>query len=330
LKTAQNTRTKPHITTRPMSDKIESFERRIRQKNANSTAQRYAGAVRRFEGWIDEDVSFNEVDEYVVEDHLLELADDGYSKGTLTVALSGISRFYDEMREFDHNPTENVSIQDWQVVKKGSKKSQSLGGDDVHYLEPKEIQKLVDNVGKPLQRNKLIVRLLFQTGLRIGELRNIKLDHIDTDTRSIKIHAEKTHTNRTVYYQPSIDTMMRIWLEAERNAFPTADESDYLFPTIRSEQISKLSINRIIRGAAEEAGIQETLYNDPDGRKRVKITAHTLRHSFAVASLKNGMDIRTLQKLMGHAKIETTERYLDIADDDVKQRARQFGPSLKS
>ena len=57
----------------------------------------------------------------------------------------------------------------------------------------------------------------------------------------------------------------------------------------------------------------------------MKITAHVLRHSFAVQSLKNGMDTWTLQKLLGHAKIETPERYLRLAKSDVSDAARKYG-----
>lgn len=311
---------------------IDAFERRIGQKNATSTAGRYAHAVQRFESWLnDRGISFGEVDSTAVEDHLLYLAEErDFAKGTLTVTIAAISRFYQDSRKYDYNPTEPINIRSWEVFKKGSKKSHELRGDKYHYLQPTNIQKLVDNVPSPTFRNELIVRLLYQTGIRVGELVNIRLRDVDTDMRRIQIYAEKTHQNRDVYYQPSLDTHMNLWIDAERNAVLTASDSQYLFPTQNSTQISTQRIRTMLHEAANDAELQESLHEDCIGREWKKITPHTLRHSYAVASLKGDMDIRTLQKLMGHSNISTTEQYLDLADDDIRERAAQYGPSLES
>ena len=82
---------------------------------------------------------------------------------------------------------------------------------------------------------------------------------------------------------------------------------------LQPEQIAPKQINRAVRKAADSAGLQEQVYTNAEGKGQMKITSHVLRHSFAVQSLKNGMDTRTLQELLGHAKIETTERYLRLA-----------------
>ncbi|ADQ67573.1 tyrosine-type recombinase/integrase [Halogeometricum borinquense] len=308
---------------------IDTFQQHVSVKQTEGTANRYASAIRRYRDWLDErGVEFGDANQDDVESHLLDLADEDYAKGSLKIARAGIAKFYDEM--YDYNPVEDVSIGSWTAVKKGSKKSQSLR-DDVHYLTPDEVQQLVDNVHSPPKlRNELIIKMLFQTGMRRGELCKVKLHDVNREERSIRIHADKTHSNRTVYYQPSLSTPLNIWIDAERNGVLTADDSPHLFPTQKAEHIKPNSVSRIVREAAEEAGIQEVMYHDKGGRPKRKITGHTLRHSFAVAALKNGMDVRTLQKLMGHADIETTQMYLDLADDDVKTKARQFGPSLES
>ena len=81
-----------------------------------------------------------------------------------------------------------------------------------------------------------------------------------------------------------------------------------------------------MKEAAEGAGLQSNVHTDAAGNVRGKVTAHVLRHSFAVQSIKNGMDTRRLQKLMGHSKIETTERYLQFANNDLREAARRYGP----
>lgn len=99
----------------------------------------------------------------------------------------------------------------------------------------------------------------------------------------------------------------------------------YLFITYRSEQFRSNLVNDIVKEAAHEAGVQEKLYEDAAGNPRWKVTAHTMRHSFAVQSLKNGMDIRFLSKVMGHENLETTKKYLRVTDDDTRQMVRRYG-----
>lgn len=308
---------------------IDDFKYQMMAMQTEGTANRYASALRQYRRWLDDiGLTYDDATQQDVKNHLSQLAADDYAKGTLKIARAAISRFYTEMR--DDNPAEDVSISSWTTVRSGSKKSQNLAN-DVHYCTPEEVQQLVDHVHSPPKlRNELIIKLLFQTGMRRGELCTVELSHVDREERAIRVHADKTHTNRTVYYQPSLDTPLSIWIDAERNAVLRADESPYLFPTQKAEHIKPNSVSRLVREAASEAGIQEVMYHDKGGRPKRKITGHTLRHSFAVAALKNNMDVRTLQKLMGHADIETTQRYLDLADDDVKTKARQFGPSLES
>ncbi|WP_435092748.1 tyrosine-type recombinase/integrase [Halorubrum sp. N11] len=84
------------------------------------------------------------------------------------------------------------------------------------------------------------------------------------------------------------------WINANRDALATAG-SPYLFPTSHSKRISAAYINQIVKDAAEAAGLQDNeVFVDAAGRSRRKVTAHVLRHSYAVQSLKNGIDTRTL------------------------------------
>jgi integrase/recombinase XerD len=82
---------------------------------------------------------------------------------------------------------------------------------------------------------------------------------------------------------------------------------------------------KIVRPAAEEAGIQEVVYTDKNGGQRYRITAHALRHGHGVHALKSGIDVRTVQKHLDHAKLEMTMRYLQLIDSDVKEGYRRFG-----
>lgn len=312
-----------------------TFERiisRIESKKVDSTARRYVSNIRDFKEWLEENYpekTIFDVDFLHIEENLEEMKNDGYTASSIDVRKAALSAFYKEALKFEEagrldvdlseNPVEDVDLSDWSDLDKRSRKAQA-SKEDVIYLTKEQVGELIENVPSPKLRNELIIRLLFQTGLRCGELVNTRLSDIDTDSREVRVHSQKSHRNRVVYYQPSLDVLMNQWLNGGyRDSLVPASESPYLFPTYQSEQISEYSITRIVSTAAEGAEIQEVYGTDMNGNDRHKITAHTLRHSFAVAALKGGMNVRTLQKALGHAKLETTEIYLDLAEEDVKE-----------
>lgn len=326
---------------------IDMFESRQATKKAESTAYDYARMARMWAEWLanpgmkgyDKNVrdrSPMEVWEATTGDlrvFLRDQLDSDLSGGTVRNRRWAIASFYQELEDmagegFDipdfDNPAEDLDMSDYKKMNSGSKKKKK-SKEDVISLKPEEIKQLYENATDPTLRNELIIRLLYQTGLRRGELADIRLEDIDTDEREIDIHAEKTHLNRTVYYKPNLDTLLNRWINVDRKALVTAG-SEYLFPTFKTEQIAPKQINRIVRKAADAAGLQEYVYTNAEGRDQMKITAHVLRHSFAMNCLRNGMDSKFIQELMGHAKIETTERYLDAMDDDMRKAYRTRGP----
>ena len=328
---------------------IAEFHNRQTTKKAEGTANRYTQDVRDWAEWLenpgtkDYDPNSRNRDAKTLWDattHDLRkylrqmLNNGGYAGGTVSMRESSVSMFYQEASRMaedpamsipeTENPAEDLDLSGWTALKNGTKKEQNLK-EGVQYLEPDEIDTLAENVPKPRLRNELIVRLLYHTGLRRTELTETRLEDIDTDERAIKVRANKTHQNRTVYYQSELDTLLNRWLKVERKSLATAG-SEYLFPTTHSEQIDPNRITRLVKEAAEGAGLQSNVHTDAAGNVRGKVTAHVLRHSFAVQSIKNGMDTRRLQKLMGHSKIETTERYLQFANNDLREAARRYGP----
>lgn len=327
---------------------INEFYARQTTKKADRTADRYTQDVRDWAEWLqnpgakefDPDTRNREPKElweattHDIRTYLQHMLQNGnYAGGTVSMRESSLSVFYQEYDRLTddpaldlpeiQNPTEELDLSDWSVLKNGTKKEQKLK-EGVQYLKPEEIDQLAASVPRPTLRNELIVRLLYHTGLRRTELAETRLEDIDTDERAIKVRATKTHLNRTVYYQPPLDTLITRWLNVERKALATAG-SEYLFPTSHSEQINPDHITKIVKQAAETAGLQSHVHTDASGNHRGKVTAHVLRHSFAVQCIKNGMDTRRLQKLLGHSKIETTERYLQFANDDLRDAARKFG-----
>jgi len=307
---------------------------------SEATATSYNRHIRRFQDYLNEhtDVGLFDCHSGHTEQFYQYLKDEGgYAPSTIRVSHAALGDFYDAIDTFggqrgfpdvsvDEDPTEHTSPERLDGMHTSSKKD-AEGGD--RPLDVDEIGELVDNVPEPTLRNELIVRLLYQTGVRVSELSRIKLEHIDRDRRRISIYGVKTDEQRKVWYQPSLDTLLSLWIDGDRQAVFHAEGSSYLFPTTRAEHISEKTINQVVREAAESAGIQEVVYEDRGGNPVHRVTAHTLRKSFGVHFINDGGDISFLMELLGHNDIETTkENYLKYSEKDLEQSVRQYGPSL--
>lgn len=201
------------------------------------------------------------------------------------------------------------------------------------YLDPEgteSVETLVEHVPAPKVRNQLIIRLMFACGFRRGEIATLTLDRLGLEERSATVDNLKAGDNqplyRTNWFRRDVEVLARAWLRSGRPAVYNSGESPYVFPTVHSDHITANQIGEIVKQAAENAGIQSVLYTDSGGSNRYKITAHTLRHSYAVYCIKEGMDVKTLKDLMGHASLDVTMQYLRFREEDHRTAARRYGP----
>jgi integrase/recombinase XerD len=262
---------------------------------------------------------------------------DGDKDNTIKTRRSAVSRFYDELPTMAEDGILPIDVEDcpdnpeegydatWSV---GETEKQAQSGDEIQYLPPEDVKKLWENVPAPRVRNRLIVRLAYQTGMRVSELCHIRLHDIDRERREIAVPAVTSKSDsRKVAYKGTIDSLLRRWIDGGlREAVPYADGSEYLFPTKQSERISRETVRTVVRQAAEAADLNHTIYTDTSGNTRTKVSPHILRHSMAVNSLKAGtLNVRELQDFLGHSDLETTEKYLNIASDDATDAYRRNG-----
>lgn len=335
------------------TDPFEEYKQFHLAKKNDGTAATRESHVKQFRQWCDEQgiEHVGDVTPRHVEKHLIEMMNGGgYADRTVRVRYdslvsfftwavdtegTGVERHSDDDSDDDSGPVEGVDITEFDLSRSGKK--ETAMGEQVVFLEPHEVETLVDpeNVPDPVRRNELLIRMLYQTGVRAGELQNIRLKDIDRDERSIKIRGKKTDSTRKVYYQPSLDKYLSMWLDSGlRDANATADESPYLLLTYKKEKLRHSTIRDVVKAAAENAGIQEAMYEDAAGNTRWKVTPHILRHSHAVQAVRAGMDIQRLAYLMGHTddegrpNLDTTRVYLQFKDEAMRDAARKFGPSV--
>ena len=140
---------------------------------------------------------------------------------------------------------------------------------------------------------------IYSGGLRISELLNLKLNDIDFERKVITIKRAKSKKDRIVMLSEKLIPLLKQYYNQYQ---PT----EFLFENPQGGKYSATSIRSFYKRSLKNAGIQK------------KVTIHTLRHSFATHLLENGTDIRYIQKLLGHKKLETTQIYTHITKPAFK------------
>jgi site-specific recombinase XerD len=144
--------------------------------------------------------------------------------------------------------------------------------------------------------HQTILQTMYGTGLRLTEALNLKPEDIDSERMVIRVRQGKGRKDRYVTLSPTVLEILRAYYRACR------PKGDWLFPNMtRKYPIHSTAVQRACRQAALVAGL----------RKRV--TTHTLRHSYATSLLEMGVDLRTIQVLLGHTSLNTTSIYLHVA-----------------
>lgn len=161
------------------------------------------------------------------------------------------------------------------------------------FLSKGEVAKMLSVLKNP--KHKCILSLLYGAGLRVSEVVRIKMLDIDFDRMLLRVFRGKGNKDRMTLLPRSL----KFVLEKQR-ALKKAN--DFLFTNGRGKRLTEAAIQKIATQAARQANITKN------------VTPHTLRHSFATHLLENGTDIRYIQELLGHAKLQTTQIYTHVAD----------------
>jgi len=306
-------------------DNIKRVLRRVENKNDKQTYQNWRSTYRNFYNFLLEEKGIDdvtEVDHIDIEDYLFNLSEQGYASSSINKSYSALASLFSQLTEWfeviDENPMERLNHGEYSQILDGVKKKDKTG-DEIIYVTEAEVELMVQDAPSPSTRNQLMLKLLYQTGVRASELAGMKVDNVDTESRSIHIKGSKTDEWRYVYYQQNLQQLMSIYLNSFRETLGPAPISDYLFPTYKTEQISPNSVNKMVVKAAENAGIQTTMYEDVNGAKRNRITTHAFRHGHCIMAARSGIDVKRIADHCGHKNIQRTQDYLDYIDEDVRE-----------
>jgi integrase/recombinase XerD len=157
------------------------------------------------------------------------------------------------------------------------------------------------------KKSKLIISLLYSGGLRVSELTNLKIENLDFEKAQGKVSG-KGSKERVFFFSKNLAHEIKEYLEKKQFEQPE-HQIIYIFPSTidKTKPITPRNVQRIIKRAAKKAGIQK------------KVTPHTLRHSFATHLLESGVDIRKIQVLLGHKRIDTTTIYTHVSGKSLEE-----------
>lgn len=183
----------------------------------------------------------------------------------------------------------------------------------VTFLHYDEIERLIDTVNTNTEsglRDKAIIELLFSSGLRVSELINLNRDHINTTRREFMVRG-KGQKDRPVFISENASIHIENYLSARTDNLPALfinySRNNKSETSGNFRRLNARSIQRLVTKYARLAGITK------------HVTPHTMRHSFATDLLMNGADIRSVQVMLGHSNISTTQVYTHVTDEHLKE-----------
>ena len=228
------------------------------------------------------------------------------SARTLARSLAAIRQFYSYMT-VTTGTVENPS------VKVETPQIQKTLPD---FLTTAEIERLFGSISEEDAyelRDKAIFELLYSCGLRISEAIDLRFHDVDFETKMIRVTG-KGSKERLVPMGDEAARLLRLYVDRSRLVILGSRSSEFLFISKKGSLLNRKSVWRLIKGYCTRTDIQKN------------ITPHTLRHSFATHLIENGADLRSVQELLGHMDISTTQIYTHLARKEMQKIHKKFHP----
>lgn len=214
--------------------------------------------------------------------YLENLADKGLSASSLNITHSAFKLYFEKIlcrRFFANIPR----------AKQPKKLPETLTKEEIH-----QILGTIQNV-----KHKLMLSFIYSSGLRVSEAINCKVKNLDFESRLLHICQAKGAKDRTTILSEKMCPVLSKYVK-NKNA------NDYIFESDRGGKLTERTVQKVFGNALIESGIKRPA------------TCHSLRHSFATHLLEDGISIRYIQEMLGHAKLETTQIYTKVSDVNLK------------
>lgn len=297
-----------------------------------STAKGYETHLRGWVNFLDENnkgVLEGELAD--VKDYIREMARNDLATETVTVRKSAIKGLYKYIRiETDYESKLDL----YAVDEFDPSKFQTRDPVEIKPLDSDEVEKLIAAIDD--QRNRLMVKVGLESGARNESLREIELDDVDLDDRTLELENTKTGGTYQVPLSKPLALELQRWMDVDRKSY-AGDQNPYLFPSENEGKIGTTSgLNKIVKSAAKRAGIQEVVAErEPteaeigrkcagDSIKFYRVTVHTLRHTFSHLLEEAGLPTEARQAALDHENIDTTKEHYSYGQRDYEKLIREM------
>lgn len=271
---------------------------------SKNTLGSYATDLKRFSAFLGErksdPVAASSAD---IVDFIETLRNEGYSTSSICRYLSSIRALFKYMlieKLSDHDPSEAI-----ESPKKWERLPKALSISEVRQVLETNFQ------GGTRLRDSAMLELLYSSGLRVSELTSIKLGDIQFDAGFIRVLG-KGSKERVVPVNGRAMESIKHFVSEERQVILKKRQSPYLFVTRRGGAMTRQRFWQTMKAVGKRAGIE--------------LSPHTIRHCFATHLLEGGADLRSVQKMLGHADISTTQIYTKVTTDRIKQVFKKHHP----
>ena len=275
----------------------------IDKNYSNNTILSYKNDLLKFTEYINKDLKNVKKDD--IDSYMQFLHKEGYNDHSINRSLSCIKSLYKFLlmeKIIDVNIAKDVEA---------PKQRKALP----KVLSEEDIDKLLDiKLIDPFSyRNKAMLEMMYATGMRVSELINVKVFDIDFESDLVRIIG-KGSKERVVPLGDYAIYYIKKYYDEYRGFFLIKGEKDYLFLNNHGEVMSRQGFFKMIKNLALEQGIKKDF------------SPHTLRHSFATHLLAHGADLRSIQEMLGHSDISTTQIYTNLSFNEVKDNYKDSHP----
>ena len=284
-----------------MLDLVQAYENylvKVKQAPGNTTAS-YMRDIRQFVSWLKITHGAEVVDasQLNIGHYLEHLSDIGKSGATTSRSLASLKNFYAYL--VSSGFVENTPVTDIRVNRGEKKLPQILTGREIELLLAQPA--CIDAKGF---RDKAMLEVMYATGIRVTELIDMNIEDVSLDLGVIKCNSAKK--NRAIPLYPAALRALSDYIRDIRSSMLADPDEPALFVNVNGVRMSRQGFWKILKHYQAAAHIEK------------EITPHTLRHSFAVHLLENGADIGSVQELMGHCDISSTQMYTQMINQKLK------------
>ena len=276
----------------------ENYLTKVKQASANTIAS-YMRDIRQYSEWLrrEEDLDVVDAAQLNISDYLSHLESDGRSAATVSRSLACLKNFYSYV--VSSGFLESTPVTDIKVERGEKKLPQILTDREIELLLAQPV--CVDAKGF---RDKAMLEVMYATGIRVTELIDLDVDDVNLELGIIKCAGSKK--SRAIPLYPGALKALSAYLKDVRKSMIADPSEKALFVNVNGVRMSRQGFWKILKHYQGTARIEK------------EITPHTLRHSFAVHLLENGADLGSLQELMGHSDISSTQMYTHMVNQKLK------------